>query len=84
MDYLLSEEQKMIQDLARKIAKEKIQPVAAKYDQSEEEGYEEEASGAEDLSSPTRRSQRCTATGEEDTGHSIQDPSRRPLRSGPW
>jgi len=40
MDYLLSEEQKMIQDLARKIAKEKIQPVAAKYDQSEEYPWE--------------------------------------------
>ncbi|MBU0503462.1 MAG: acyl-CoA dehydrogenase family protein [Candidatus Omnitrophota bacterium] len=36
MDYLLTEEQKMIRDLARKIAVEKIAPVAAKYDQSEE------------------------------------------------
>jgi butyryl-CoA dehydrogenase len=36
MDYLLSDEQKMIQELARKIAEEKIRPVAAKYDQSEE------------------------------------------------
>ncbi|MDD2752142.1 MAG: acyl-CoA dehydrogenase family protein, partial [Candidatus Omnitrophica bacterium] len=36
MDYLLSDEQKMIRDLARKIAEEKIRPVAAKYDQSEE------------------------------------------------
>ncbi|MFC1674714.1 acyl-CoA dehydrogenase family protein [Candidatus Omnitrophota bacterium] len=36
MDYLLTEEQKMVRDLARKIAKEKITPVAAKYDQSEE------------------------------------------------
>ena len=36
MDYLLTEEQKMVQDLARKIAEEKIRPVAAKYDQSEE------------------------------------------------
>jgi len=36
MDYLLSDEQKMIQELSRKIAQEKIQPVAAKYDQSEE------------------------------------------------
>ncbi len=36
MDYLLSEEQKMIQELARKIAQDKIRPVAAKYDISEE------------------------------------------------
>jgi alkylation response protein AidB-like acyl-CoA dehydrogenase len=36
MDYLLTEEQKMIQELARKIALEKICPVAAKYDISEE------------------------------------------------
>jgi butyryl-CoA dehydrogenase len=36
MDYLLTEEQKMIRDLAHKIAEEKIRPVAAKYDQSEE------------------------------------------------
>ena len=36
MDYLLTDEQKMIRDLARKIAEEKIRPVAAKYDQSEE------------------------------------------------
>jgi len=36
MDYLLTDEQKMIRDLARKIAVEKIRPVAAKYDQSEE------------------------------------------------
>ncbi|MDD2689669.1 MAG: acyl-CoA dehydrogenase family protein, partial [Candidatus Omnitrophica bacterium] len=36
MDYLLSDEQKMVRDLARKIAEEKIKPVAAKYDQSEE------------------------------------------------
>ncbi len=36
MDYLLTEEQKMIKDLAHKIAEEKIRPVAAKYDQSEE------------------------------------------------
>jgi len=32
MDYLLTEEQIMIRDLARQIAKEKIKPVAAKYD----------------------------------------------------
>ena len=36
MDYLLTEEQKMIKDLAHKIAEEKLRPVAAKYDQSEE------------------------------------------------
>jgi len=36
MDYLFNEQQKMIQELARKIAQEKIKPVAAKYDESEE------------------------------------------------
>jgi len=36
MDYLLTDEQKMVQELARKIAEEKIRPVAAKYDESEE------------------------------------------------
>jgi butyryl-CoA dehydrogenase len=36
MDYLLTEEQKMIKDLAHKIAEEKIRPVAAQYDQTEE------------------------------------------------
>jgi len=36
MDYLLSENQKMIQDLARQIAREKIAPVAAEYDEKEE------------------------------------------------
>ncbi|NQT23609.1 MAG: acyl-CoA dehydrogenase family protein [Candidatus Omnitrophica bacterium] len=36
MDYLLSEEQKMIKELARKIAEEKIKPVAAEYDEKEE------------------------------------------------
>ncbi|MBF0569583.1 MAG: acyl-CoA dehydrogenase family protein [Candidatus Omnitrophica bacterium] len=35
MDYLLTEEQKMIRDLARQIADEKIRPVAAEYDKSE-------------------------------------------------
>ena len=40
MDYLLTDEQKMIQELARKIAREKIAPVAAKYDQSEEFPWE--------------------------------------------
>ncbi len=36
MDYLLTEDQKMLKDLAHKIAEEKIRPVAAKYDQTEE------------------------------------------------
>ena len=36
MDYLLTEEQKMIKDLARQIAVEKIKPVAAEYDEKEE------------------------------------------------
>ncbi|MFA5089551.1 MAG: acyl-CoA dehydrogenase family protein [Candidatus Omnitrophota bacterium] len=40
MDYLLTDEQKMIRDLARKIAEEKIRPVAAKHDQTEEFPWE--------------------------------------------
>lgn len=36
MNYLLTDEQKMVQELARKIAEEKIRPQAAKYDQTEE------------------------------------------------
>jgi len=36
MDYLLTEEQKMIRDLARQIADEKIRPVVAEYDEKEE------------------------------------------------
>ncbi|MFA5093074.1 MAG: acyl-CoA dehydrogenase family protein [Candidatus Omnitrophota bacterium] len=40
MDYLLTDEQKMIKDLAHKIAEEKIRPVAAKYDISEEYPWE--------------------------------------------
>lgn len=36
MDYLLTDEQKMIKDLAHKIAEEKVRPVAAKYDKTEE------------------------------------------------
>jgi len=36
MAYLLTEEQKMIRDLARQIADEKIRPVAAEYDEKEE------------------------------------------------
>jgi len=40
MDYLLTEEQKMVKGLAHKVAEEKIRPVAAKYDQSEEYPWE--------------------------------------------
>jgi len=40
MDYLLTDEQKMVKDLAKKIAEEKIRPVAAIYDQSEEYPWE--------------------------------------------
>lgn len=40
MDYLLTEQQKMIRDLARQIAQEKIKPVAAKYDESQEFPWE--------------------------------------------
>ena len=40
MDYLLTDEQKMIKELAHKIAEEKIRPVAAKHDQSEEFPWE--------------------------------------------
>jgi len=40
MDYLFTDEQKMIQELARKIAEEKVQPVAAEYDQSQEFPWE--------------------------------------------
>jgi len=36
MDYLLTEQQVMIRDLARKIAREKIKPIAGKYDETEE------------------------------------------------
>jgi alkylation response protein AidB-like acyl-CoA dehydrogenase len=36
MDYLLTDEQKMVQELSRKIAEEKVRPVAAKYDETEE------------------------------------------------
>ncbi|MCX5716130.1 MAG: acyl-CoA dehydrogenase [Candidatus Omnitrophica bacterium] len=36
MDYLLNEQQVMIRDLARQIAREKIKPVAAEYDEKEE------------------------------------------------
>jgi len=36
MDYFLTEQQLMIRDLARKIAEEKIKPVAAQYDENEE------------------------------------------------
>lgn len=40
MDYLLSEEQEMIQDLSRKIAEEKIRPVAKELDEKGEFPYE--------------------------------------------
>ncbi len=40
MDYLLTDEQKMVKELARKIAEEKIRPVAAIYDQREEYPWE--------------------------------------------
>ncbi|MFA5142711.1 MAG: acyl-CoA dehydrogenase family protein [Candidatus Omnitrophota bacterium] len=40
MDYLLTEQQIMIRDLARKIAREKIKPIAAKYDETEEFAWE--------------------------------------------
>ncbi|OGR97099.1 MAG: acyl-CoA dehydrogenase [Elusimicrobia bacterium GWF2_62_30] len=36
MDYMLTDTQAMIRDLARKIAQEKIKPVAAHYDETEE------------------------------------------------
>ncbi|HOW90125.1 MAG TPA: acyl-CoA dehydrogenase family protein, partial [Elusimicrobiales bacterium] len=36
MDYFLNERQSMIRELARKIADEKIRPVAAHYDETEE------------------------------------------------
>jgi alkylation response protein AidB-like acyl-CoA dehydrogenase len=36
MSYLFTEEQKMIRDLARQIADEKIRPIAAEYDEKEE------------------------------------------------
>jgi len=40
MDYHLTDEQKMIQELARKIAEEKIRPVAAELDEKEEFPWE--------------------------------------------
>ncbi len=40
MDYLLTEEQKMIQSLAREIAEEKIKPKRAYYDETEEFPWE--------------------------------------------
>ncbi|MEI6862843.1 MAG: acyl-CoA dehydrogenase family protein, partial [Candidatus Omnitrophota bacterium] len=36
MDYLLTEQQIMIRDLARKVADEKIRPIVAHYDETEE------------------------------------------------
>jgi butyryl-CoA dehydrogenase len=40
MDYLLTEEQQMIRDLCRQIAKEKIAPIAAEYDEKNEVPWE--------------------------------------------
>jgi alkylation response protein AidB-like acyl-CoA dehydrogenase len=40
MNYMLTEEQQMIKDLAHKIAEDKIRPVAAKYDATEEYPWE--------------------------------------------
>ncbi len=40
MDYLLNEQQVMIRDLARQIANEKIRPIAAKHDETEEFAWE--------------------------------------------
>lgn len=40
MDYFLTDEQKMVRDLARQAAEEKIRPVAAQYDQSGEFPWE--------------------------------------------
>ncbi len=40
MDYLLTEEQRMIQDLSRKIAEEKIRPIAKELDEKGEFPYE--------------------------------------------
>ena len=40
MDYLLTEEQLMLQDLVRKIAQEKIKPIRAHYDETEEFPWE--------------------------------------------
>lgn len=40
MDYLLTPEQKMIQDLARKVAEEKMRPVRAELDEKEEFPWE--------------------------------------------
>ena len=36
MDYLLTEEQIMLKDVAKQIAEEVIRPVAAEFDESEE------------------------------------------------
>ncbi|MBW2091060.1 MAG: acyl-CoA dehydrogenase family protein, partial [Deltaproteobacteria bacterium] len=40
MDYFLTEEQKMIQDLARQIAEEKVLPLRAELDEKEEFSHE--------------------------------------------
>lgn len=36
LDYLLTEEQQMLKELAHQIAEEKIRPLAKKYDESQE------------------------------------------------
>jgi alkylation response protein AidB-like acyl-CoA dehydrogenase len=40
MDYFLTEDQKMLKELAHKVAEEKVRPVAAKYDQNGEFPWE--------------------------------------------
>ncbi len=40
MDYLLTEREIMIRDLTRQIARDKVKPIAAKYDESEEFAWE--------------------------------------------
>jgi alkylation response protein AidB-like acyl-CoA dehydrogenase len=40
MDYLFNDEQKMVKELAHKIAEEKIRPVAAIYDQTQDYPWE--------------------------------------------
>ncbi len=40
MDYLLTEQQVMVRDLARQIAREKIKPIAARYDETEDFAWE--------------------------------------------
>jgi alkylation response protein AidB-like acyl-CoA dehydrogenase len=40
LDYFLTEEQKVIRDLARKVAQEKVIPIRAELDEKEEFPYE--------------------------------------------